>query len=95
MKHGEKASADSKRPKPYNIPRHYSKAPLIKAIQAKRSDTLIKDGAIDNKRAMGYAAPPVCAPGGGFGFGLRPTSAYEGAKKLLGGVRPPNPSGGR
>ena len=96
MKNGEKASqADSKRPKPYNIHRHYSKALLIKAIQAKRSDTLIKDGAIDNKRAMAMAAPAICPPGGGFGFGLRPTSAYEGAKQLLGGVRPPKPSGGR
>ena len=60
MKKGEKASADGKRPKPYNIPKHYSKALLIKAIQAKRSDTLIKDGAIDNKRAMAMAAPAIC-----------------------------------
>ena len=95
MKNGEKASADGKRPKPYNIPKHYSKALLIKAIQSKRSDTLIKDGAIDNKRAMAMAAPGICPSGSGFGFGLRPTSAYEGAKQLLGGVRPPNPSGGR
>ena len=95
MKNGEKASADGKRPKPYNIPKHYSKALLIKAIQSKRADTLITNGAIDNKRAMAMAAPAICPPGGGFGFGLRPTSAYEGAKQLLGGVRPPNPSGGR
>ena len=96
MKNGEKASqADQKRPKPYNIPRHYSKTLLIKSIQAKRSDTLIKDGVIDNKRAMAMAAPGVCTSNGGFGFGLHPTSAYEGAKQLLGGIRPPNPSGGR
>jgi len=93
MKNGEKA--EGKRPKPYSVPKHYSKAALIKTIQSKRADSLIKDGAIENKRAMGYAAPPICPPGGGFGFGLRPTSAYEGAKKLLGGVRAPNPSGGR
>ena len=93
MKDGK--TAEGKRPKPYQIPRHYSKHVLIKAIQSKRADTLIKDGAIDNKRSMAMAAPAVCPPGGGFGFGLRPTSAYEGAKKLLGGVRPPNPSGGR
>ena len=95
MKDGKKASSDNKRPKPYQIPKHYSKTALIKAIQAKRSDTLIKDGATDNKRAMGMAAPAVIPKGGGFGFGLRPTSIYEGAAKLLGGVRPPNPSGGR
>ena len=93
MKDGQKKEGN--RPKPYPIPKHYSKAAFIKAIQGKRADTLIKDGAIDNKRAMGYAAPAICPPGGGFGFGLRPTSAYEGAKKLTGGVRPPNPSGGR
>ena len=93
MKNGEKA--EGKRPKPYSVPKHYSKAALIKTIQSKRADSLITNGAIDNKRAMGYAAPAICPPGGGFGFGLRPTSAYEGAKKLLGGVRAPNPSGGR
>ena len=95
MKDGQKASIDNKRPKPYSIPKHYSKSALIKAIQAKRSDTLIKDGVIDNKRAMAMAAPGICPSGSGFGFGLRPTRAYEGAKQLLGGVRPPNPSGGR
>ena len=94
MKDGQKAASD-KRPKPYSVPKHYSKAALIKTIQSKRADTLIKDGAIDNRRAMAMAAPAVCPKGGGFGFGLRPTSAYEGAAKLLGGVRPPNPSGGR
>ena len=93
MKNGEKEN--SKRPKPYAVPTHYSKSALIKAIQSKRADTLIKDGVIDNKRAMAMAAPPICAPGGGFGFGLRPTSIYEGAQKLLRGVKPPNPSGGR
>ena len=95
MKNGEKASSDNKRPKPYSIPKHYPKSALIKAIQSQRADTLIKDGSIDNKRAMGYAAPAICPAGGGFGFGLRPTSAYEGAAKLLRGVRAPNPSGGR
>ena len=93
MKNGEKEN--SKRPKPYSVPTHYSKIALIRAIQAKRADTLIKDGVIDNKRAMGMAAPGVCAQGGGFGFGLRPTSLYEGTPKLLRGVKPPNPSGGR
>ena len=93
MKNGEKA--DGKRPTPYSVPKHYSKAALIKAIQSKRADYLIKDGAIENKRAMAMAAPAVCPPGSGFGFGLRPTSAYAGAAKLLGGVRAPNPSGGR
>ena len=93
MKDGQKKEGN--RPKPYQIPKHYSKTALIKSIQSKRADTLIKDGAIDNKRTMGMAAPAICPAGGGFGFGLRPTSAYEGAKKLLGGVRAPNPSGGR
>ena len=93
MKDGK--TADAKRPKPYSVPRHYSKAPLIKIIQSKRADTLIKDGHIDTKRAMGYAAPAICPPGGGFGFGLRPTSAHAGTPKLIGGVRPPNPNGGR
>ena len=93
MKNGEKT--EGKRPKPYSVPKHYSKAALIKTIQSKRADTLIKDGAIDNKRAMGYAAPAECAPNSGFGFGLAPTSWFAGAKKLTGGIRPPNPSGGR
>ena len=93
MKDGQKAASD-KRPKPYSVPKHYSKTLLIKAIQSKRADTLIKDGAIDNKRAMAMAAPALCPPGGSFGFGLHGTSAYVGAAKLLGGVRPPNPSGG-
>ena len=97
MKNGHTgSSSDSgKRPKPYSIARPYSKATLIKAIQAKRADDLIKDGAIDSTRAMGMAAPAVCPPGGGFGFGLRPTSLYEGTPKLLRGTKPPNPSGGR
>ena len=82
MKNGEKVSSDSKRPKPYQIPKHYSKTALIKAIQSKRANTLIKDGAIDNKRTMGMAAPAICPAGGGFGFGLRPTSAHAGAAKL-------------
>ena len=94
MKDGQKAASD-KRPKPYSVPKHYSKAALIKTIQSKRANTLIKDGVIDNKRCMAMAAPGVCAQDGSFGFGLRPTSAYAGAAKLLGGVRPPNPSGGR
>ena len=94
--HGKKPSkAEEGRPKPYNVPRHYSKAALIKSIQAKRADTLIQDGRIDNKRAMAMAAPPICPPGGGFGFGLNPTSLWEGTAKLLRGVKPPNPSGGR
>ena len=97
MKDGQKgSSSDSKRPKPYSVPKHYSKAALIKAIQSKRADTLGPFvGAIDNKRAMGMAAPAICPPGGGFGFGLRPASVYDGAAKLLRGVRPPNPSGSR
>ena len=93
MKDGQKKEGN--RPKPYQIPKHYSKTALIKSIQSKRADTLIKDGAIDNKRAMGYAAPGVCPPGSGFGFGLRPTSWFVGAKKLTEGISPPNPSGGR
>ena len=89
--HGkEKSKGD--RPKPHNVPKHYSKAALIKAIQAKRADALITDGKIDNKRAMAMAAPPVCPPGGGFGFGLNPTSLWEGTAKLLRGVKP---AGGR
>ena len=83
MKDGEKASADSKRPKPYNIPRHYSKALLIQAIKNKRADTLIRDGAIDNKRSMAMAAPAVCPPGGGFGFG--PNKRSRRRSKAFGG----------
>ena len=93
MKDGK--TAEGKRPKPYSVPKHYSKSALIQAIKSKRADTLIKDGAIDNKRAMGYAAPPICPSGAGFGFGLHPTSVYEGTPKLLRGGKPPNPSGGR
>ena len=93
MKDGK--TAESKRPKPYSVPKHYSKTVLIQAIKSKRADTLIKDGVIDNKRCMAMAAPPVCPAGGGFGFGLSPTSAYAGAAKLLRGVKPPNPGGGR
>ena len=92
MKDGQKGS---KRPKPYSVRKHYSKHALVKAIQAKRSDTLIKDGVIDNKRATGHAAPAVCPPGGGFGLGLRATSLHESTPKLLRGVNPPNPSRGR
>ena len=95
VKDGQKASTDNKRPKPYSVPKHYSKTVLIKAIQSKRADTLIKDGVIDNKQAMGLAAPAICPPGGGFGFGLRPISLHEGTPKLLRGIKPPNPSGGR
>ena len=93
MKDGK--TAESKRPKPYSVPKHYSKTALIQAIKSKRANTLIKDGVIDNKSTMGMAAPPVCPAGGGFGFGLSPTSAYAGAAKLLRGIKPPNPSGGR
>ena len=89
MKNGEKTSADSKRPKPYQTPKHYSKTALIKAIQSKRANTLIKDGAIDNKRSMGMAAPAICPSGGGFGSGYAQQALTRVQQSFLGVLGPP------